>query len=277
MPVNENGIGHGPQTAKKHETFRKLLDLHAEIYKNIYNLHFRNSSRWRPSPTYHYFDINAGDGDGSPSIAQDILSKKFKSDIDYDCTFYEYNETNAQKLEERFGCDPKCSVKAVSHDELTQLQYPLKGDYGLVYHDPNGVKDSGDNKQLNLELLKRLSGDKRFARVDILIYVSATNWKRWVTYMGTHRNLVDEILGNARKEYGLVHELETAHQWTFLYLTNWDKIRDWQNERFYRLDSSEGRAIIDKMNKTAEQQATDGSQRPFPQWDKGKGEPWKVQ
>ena len=107
--------------------------------------------------------------------------------------------------------------------------------YGLVYADPIG-------KEIPVELLAKVSA--RLPKVDILSYISATNYKR----RGGPR-LADHIAA-VGKRHAYIREGFDKHQWTFILWTNFPKDISWKKRDFWRLDTTRGQQILDRLNLT---------------------------
>jgi hypothetical protein len=56
------------------------------------------------------------------------------------------------------------------------------------------------------------------------------------------------------KKCWIVRKPETQWQWTFLIGSNWVKFPEWKKERFYNLESKEGKEIMERVMYTEEEQ-----------------------
>jgi hypothetical protein len=120
-------------------------------------------------------------------------------------------------------------------DELWRWQADADG---LVYADPYGL--------LPVELLQQFA--LRFARVDQLLCVTATGYKRFRT-AATPRYLQRDVqvIG---KRYAWVREPVKGDAWqqTMIFLTNWNGWPHLKQLGFWSLASPEGRALMDRLN-----------------------------
>jgi hypothetical protein len=118
---------------------------------------------------------------------------------------------------------------------------PLPRDwvYGLAYGDGNGRDDSPFGP---LETIAR-----RFPRIDHLVNVNTGIYKR---VRGAHpdaRYLLDDLSGIAKK-YRLIRTPIGEWQWSMVMMTNWEKVPEFRELGFRRLDSQEGRGIFERVN-----------------------------
>jgi hypothetical protein len=237
------------ETQAKEADFRGILDMHVTICKGIFA---RNSL-----PPYLYVDLYAGPGnleyrgacfDGSPLIAQQVLTK---AGINSLAVHYEQDPAVAARLAAALWV-PTSLVD--EPDEETAPIYPVACQdgfpqwldrqgrqldrYGLIYSDP--IRD-----EIPYELLNKAA--YHFPKVDLLSYVSATQYKRRrgadadKPYLIDHIQAVDKRVVLIRKPIGMWH-------WTFILWSNWTNLPEWEKRGFHRLDSHRGKEIMDELN-----------------------------
>ena len=232
MPIAED-IGHGEFTETKHAQLEGFLKWHAMMGASIMRSH---------GGEYHYIDLNAGKGEGSPRIALDAIRPLIPSAR---FLFCEMNPGNVKALEALYGHEPKVTIKPGDH-AITALKYvaSLTGFLnGVLFHDPNGVP--------NWEMLRQLSNMPQLHRIEFVVYVTATGLKRKRSAVGG--DSLTESMARIKKKYWLVRSPQGNHQWTFLVGTNWKDFQGWQKQRFYRTETEIGRSILGKLSLTSDE------------------------
>lgn len=231
MPVGSDDIGHGEYTEIKHAQLLGLLRMHAQICASIIQKHHRQ---------YHYIDLNAGTGNGSPAIAIEAVRARIPNAQFLLC---ERNPDNVASLKALYGGTPGINIQPGNHDETVEPYVRLLEDFtnGILFHDPNGVP--------NVELLQRVSQFSSMNRIDILLYVSATGLKRARTATSSGDTL-SEIMSKVNKTHWLVRRRQGPQQWTFLIGTNWASFPQWEKEGFFGVETSTGQAILDPLDLT---------------------------
>ncbi|MET7933449.1 hypothetical protein [Streptomyces sp. NPDC005322] len=258
------------ETERKEADFRGVLDMHITICKALMKRH-----RTRP---YLYADLYAGPGHlefdgrrflGSPLIAQELLTR---AAIPYEAVHFEKDPEVAARLAEALWQptslldtpDAETSPIFTEAFETGLPRWLAQADhqpdrYGLVYSDP--IRD-----EIPYELLNQAAA--LLPRVDLLSYVSATQYKRRrgqdlkrngsteLPLLGDHVRAVDKRIALIRKPLG-------AWQWTFVLWSNWVDMPAWTNRGFHRLDSPEGQQILDRLNLT-ERQHREKANTPLP-------------
>jgi hypothetical protein len=249
------------ETEPKERDFRGILEMHVPACKGI-------AGRYGGGP-YLYVDLYAGPGNlefrghkflGSPLIAQDILTRH---GLPHEAVHFEQNPDVAARLAEALWVpaslldtpDPESAPIRVETcqegfprwlSEVGPQPYRL----GLVYSDP--IKD-----EIPVDLLNQAA--KHLPRVDLLSYVSATQYKRRrggdLRRNGySDRALLSDHVNAVRKQYALIRRPRGAWQFTFILWSNWGNLPDWNGRGFYRLDSEEGQRILDSLDLTSRQQ-----------------------
>jgi hypothetical protein len=238
-----------PETEQKERDFRGILAMHVNICKGIL--------RRQGATPYLYADLYAGRGhlefkgrrfDGSPLIARDTLTG---AGVPYEAVHYERDPLEAARLIEALAGRSSTLFGPTAEDfpvfiESCQDGFPHWLDeqgyqpnrYGLVYSDP--IRD-----EIPHELLNRAA--KYLPRVDLLSYVAATQYKR---RRGSDPNkpfLADHIKA-VDKRFALIREPAGPWQWTFVLWTNWDRMPDWRQRGFHRLDSEQGERVLERLS-----------------------------
>lgn len=265
------------ETERKEQDFRGVLNMHITICKAL-------MQRQR-AQSYLYADLYAGPGQlefngrhflGSPLIAQELLAR---AAIPYEAIHFEKDPEVAGRLAEALWVpttlldtpDPEiCPV----FTEAFETGFPRwlaetgrqSDRYGLVYSDP--IRDEIPHALLN-------EAAALLPRVDILSYVSATQYKRRrgqdikrngsteLPLLGDHIRAVDKRIALIRKPLG-------PWQWTFVLWSNWVNMPAWTSHGFHRLDSAEGQQILDRLNLT-EREHKEKANTPLPFPPSGRG------
>lgn len=257
------------ETERKEADYRGLLKMHIDICKGLIN-------RQNAQP-YLYIDLYAGPGrlefegqafDGSPLIARDLLQT---APVPYDAVHFEKDPDVAGRLETALATP---SAVLWAPDATSMIVNKAFEDgflgwlaetghqpdrFGLIYSDP--IRDEIPYAILN-------EAACLLPRVDILSYVSATQYKRRrgqdlkrngsteLPLLGDHIRAVNKRIALIRKPLG-------AWQWTFVLWSNWVNMPAWTNHGFHRLDSPEGQQILDRLNLT-EREHREKANTPLP-------------
>lgn len=248
------------ETEPKERDFRGILEMHVPVCKGILRRH-----GLRP---YRYVDLYAGPGHlefkgrrflGSPLVAQDILTRY---GLPHEAVHFEKDPEVAARLAEALWVpaslldtpDPDSSpIRVEACQEgfprwLSEIG-PQPRRLGLVYADP--IKD-----EIPVELLNQAA--RSMPMVDLLSYVSATQYKRRrggdLRRNGrSGRPLLSDHVNAVDKKYGLIRKPRGAWQFTFILWSNWGELPEWNGRGFYRLDSDDGRRILDSLDLTSRQ------------------------
>ena len=248
MPI-KNGVGYGDHTQQKQDDFRGLLSLHINIVDGITS---KPSNAWQRY--YSYIDMNAGPGDQNGIIGSPVLflSQIERTTIPYQATFIEKEQCNAKRLQSAIGGSQwRGNIKVVNSDHAVALRNgaaPNKSTHGIIYHDPSGSVPDFD-------LLAELSRRQAFQRIDFVIYLSATNIKRvrrfeQATGRGAKVKLLTDYLQSINKSTWIIRKPLGRHQWTFAVGSNWVNFPAWQKRGFYKIDTPEGQAMLERLTYT---------------------------
>jgi len=265
------------ETEPKERDYRGILEILVPASKGIIK-------RFGGGP-YLYVDLYAGPGwlefegrrfPGSPLIAQDVLTYY---GVEHEAVHFERDPEVAARLAEALWVptsllDTPDPGSAPIYVEACQEGFPrwlaevgsLPRRHGLVYADP--IRD-----EIPVDLLNQAA--KYMHKVDLLSYVSATQYKRrrrgdFRRNGHTDKPVLSDHVNAVNKKHGLIRKPEkrTGWQWTFVLWTNWDDIPTWEGRGFYRLDSEGGKRILDECDLTRDEQHEKVN---TPLWGEGDG------
>ena len=253
------------ETEQKERDFRGILNMHVPVCKGIIR-----RKPWA-DPSYLYVDLYAGRGNlefngrrflGSPLIAQDIFTRYA---VPNEAIHFEKDHAEAALLAEALWVptsllDTPNPESAPIRGETCQEGFPRwlaevgpqPNRFGLVYADP--IRD-----EIPVDLLNQAA--KYMPKVDLLSYVSATQYKRRrrgdVGREGySDRPILSDHVQAVNKKHGLIRKPEqrTGWQFTFILWSDWDDLPSWERGGFYHLDSREGQRVLDVLDLTRREQ-----------------------
>jgi hypothetical protein len=243
--------GQGDHTTEKQYGLEKVLSQWLSIMDRIV-------AKYKITSPVLYADMNSGSGwneevncIGSPLL---FLSESEKHNFKKAIYFLEENARSVVELGERIlETEPRdmtaCQLIVGDHRESLPKIIDKYHGYGLIYHDPNGMP--------SFDLLRDLSKQPNFAKVDILLRISGTNYKRIrngtkaVSNTISYPNLKDQLKSINKRQW-IVRDIidPDPFQWTFLFGTNWTEYKDWESQGFYKVESSKGAAILNRISYT---------------------------
>jgi hypothetical protein len=241
----------GPETWYKERDFRGLHGgIHLPICAGIRERYGRPGD-----PSYLFVDLHGGPGNliygnaefpGSPLIALDEL---MASGLPYQTLHFERDSGTAENLAAAVAAHPGGQAATVISESFETGARQWLGlaprhrfRNGLVYSDP--ISDP-----IPVDTFNAFAA--HFERVDLLAYVIANDQYKRANGSGAGhgRRLADDIAA-VHKKHVLIREPSTAHQFTFIFWTNWTEFPAWTRRGFHPLHSSAGRRILDRLNFT---------------------------
>lgn len=263
MPL-ENGAGHSDYTATKQHDFEHVLDTILGVARSPKCM----GQDWAHKE-FVYFDLNAGPGfvggiEGSPLI---FIRRAFDARIPFRAYLFEADAANVHRLSDAIVrlCESRGMstnrIQIIPGDHNNTVPWfiaehladlPRAGVYGLAYGDGNGRDDSPFGPLATIA--------RRFRMVDHLVNVNSAIYKR---VRGAHpdaRSLLDDLAG-IDKKFHLIRKPAGQWSWTMLLMTNWEKVPEFRELGFRRLESAEGRAIFERVNFSKRER--DEAARPF--------------
>lgn len=254
MPVNGNNYGEGPHTREKLDVFRQLVEMHLQIC---------SAQKW--CWDYRYIDMNAGPGvapmlqmSGSPMIFLESAAKHPR--LPYRALLVEEEPDSVLELRERVQRWSNVQIEQGNHSEIVPRYIRrLQGKpSGLIYHDPNGVP--------SFETLAEIANCDQARYLDIVVYTGATFVKRvngWQNKRGVPYLTLPVALASINKKAWIIREPIDRAAWTFIIGSNWEQFPAWQRAGFHRINSTEGRAILERLT-YREKAAPAGQQTTIP-------------
>lgn len=247
MPV-ENGVGNGPFTPTKQQLYRGYLRILFPCWKSILP-----KNEWA-SQFVVYFDITAGPGkypdqdgfeiEGSPII---FVQEAESFRTDYRAEMIESNKNSYLQLNNQIGRNSRVTVWHSKYQDIMPILMDKidKPCYGLLYADPNGVKDY---KEYIFPLLREMSRNQKFKTLDFILHFQANSWNRARRVHG-YPFLENELQSIAKKKC-IIRKLYGNNQHTFIVLSNWLKMPVWEQQGFRDTQTLEGQQILDRCNYT---------------------------
>lgn len=249
MPKEDN-VGYGDCTEIKIAHFSKIVGMHLAITQAVLK---KYSDLYQQC--YRYIDLTAGKGQspdgkikGSPiAFLEQAESESFT--LPYKADFIECEPKNIGELEKVLDDEKESrgwkSANWQFHCGKYQDEVPLilkrkSSEFGLVFVDPSGDMPDFDTLHYIAEMRPKM---------EILIYLPSTNVKR--TYQYTEKRLTDYITAVGKTNWLIRRAISwDQFKWTFLLGSNASIFKDYKNIDFYRLESNQGKDILDKLNLT---------------------------
>lgn len=239
----------------KEQHFRGLLEIHLTVCNSIFSRH-----KWA-RPPYRYWDLHAGPGylkdryrggqsyPGSPAVFLETAGQQLDG-YGFKAMFFERRPEVADQLRYSVSClfpGLRPSIFAEPCEDVMErwLQHIGRDtrQLGLIYSDPIGTR-------IPVDLLKHAAA--ALPKVDILCHVAANSgsYKRGGREYGGQHQLADDIRAIG-KDYFLIREPYGPWQWTFVFLTNWDRCPEWKRAGFHRGDiPGYGQDLLERLDLT---------------------------
>jgi three-Cys-motif partner protein len=202
-----------------------------------------------PPPEYWYFDINAGagycPGDGEPGSPVIFAEEARNAGVPARAMLYECERENCDLLRCSMADFKGVHVYPGDHREtlLSSIPDVDRPRLGLLYCDPSGTCPPFD-------LLADFAANKLTERVDLLVYLGATNIKRvHAVHADKGHKRLDQLLASIPKEAWVIREAAGHEHWTFAFGSRWDGIKRMSlgSKGFHPIDGPEGRAILHRL------------------------------
>jgi len=226
--------------------------MHLAITRAVLNKHAIYKKKYR------YVDLTAGKGHtpdglkGSPLVFLETIESKY-SDLTYRADFVECEAVNLDELKIAIQREAlsQCWAGRDIYFHLGQYQQQIAdildqrdaGELGLAF-----VDHSGDPP--DFEALHEIAALR--PRMEILVYLSATNIKR--LYQHTHK-LLSDFMDVVGKEHWLIRKPFSwdRHEWTFLLGSNSGLFKDYKTIGFWQIESEPAQEYFAKLNLTSKQ------------------------
>jgi hypothetical protein len=102
-------------------------------------------------------------------------------------------------------------------------------------------------------LISKVCLGQKMSRMDVLIRCPSTTIKRVRSaFPERYNQTLEESLQEINKEFWLIRRpnRRDRFQWTFLFGTNWEDVKNWKKLGLFRVDSADGQAILKEASYT---------------------------
>lgn len=246
MPVI-NGVGFSDSTEVKQKDFEVIVKTHVKAAC----MGIINKNKWSDNP-YMYFDMNAGPGfyngiSGSPIIFLDEAAK-YNNTL-FNVFLFESNELNCNELKKNISdrqYPENINIKILNSDSCLDIlnHVPSSGypKYGLIYSDPTGQVPPFDT-------LAQISNIHQCKQIDIVVNFAAATIKRLRgSKLCSESQTLKDHLSAINKQYWMVREPCSKHQWSFVIGSNWRDFPAFKKQAFYGIESRRGTSILNYLN-----------------------------
>jgi hypothetical protein len=269
--VSDLRCGYSEYTKDKQSAFDRFLARHYMVCTGAIREH-----RGGAAPDFYHFDLNAGPGEimgmkGSPLVfARQAARQRMLTGLWSRGYFFErdarrmavlrqrvsrFVEEEHPEFQGRFEFVPGDHCETVPKVLAASFRSEGPQVFGLVYSDPKGV--------VNFPAIREFSRHPRLQKMDILIHLSATTWKRCLHAAHCKESAtLDEELARIGKSTIHLRRIATNQQWTFAFCTNMPNYPQLVREGFHNIRSTEGRRtlqIITYRNEDLDQMGVDRS------------------
>jgi len=247
MPIDENGKGYSEGTGYKEKIFEEFLVWQFPRLKRVKEQYDYQS--------HIYLDMTCGSGIvpksngkyGSPLIALDCI-RRFGMNFN-EVRFIDKNPGNIANLTKILGPN-KYGICADNNDAIVSIlekynhNHRLQYLKGIIYFDYNGIPD--------FDLISEIA--ELCPTLDILIYLPATAIKRRNGAFPEYEKTLVEYVSKINKENWIVKlndcpdNMVKKWQWSFLFGSNYQGIKDYKSKGWYLINTEQGKIIIDKLN-----------------------------